>query len=473
MLALLVFSCALFAESRIEALVPHLKGFVEEKAEKALGGKFDISIGGVEGGLVHSLTLKDCRIRDKSGLFLFQSLDIIRIKSGYTVWNFIADKISRRPALEMFSRDSDVYITFASNKMGFKGAAGFKGNLDNSQVRGYVEPNGGGRIDFIGAIRESSFSIELKLKGGTVTLDGVLADDDTMSLNVRTNHYNFYGFDLVCDAVIGSTIERDSKGKFIAIEGDLGTKSFILNYRPLPDLKGHFRFADRKAEVTRFSVGNGISGHGTFFTARPYRINATILANNANLTRLMDDVGVKDSSTILSGMLNGKFSFDGPVDRVKMEGLMELRKGTIGVIDFDSLTATLRGDGPVVYIEESRITRQSGYFALAGQMDMRKFGKASLFEDIKLATSDTAINWDDLDAMDSKGRRVSEILMTKKVSDDVSLGFKRYVPEDSVGEVLKDKDQVALEYKLHDKESLKLMMGQDNDFFGFEHKDRF
>ena len=34
-------------------------------------------------------------------------------------------------------------------------------------------------------------------------------------------------------------------------------------------------------------------------------------------------------------------------------------------------------------------------------------------------------------------------------------------------------DEVQLEYKLHPNDSLKVTVGQDKDFLGLEHKDKF
>ena len=50
---LLIVCVVLFIEDRIEAFVPQMKNFAESRIEDALGGKIKLSIGDVDGGLLH------------------------------------------------------------------------------------------------------------------------------------------------------------------------------------------------------------------------------------------------------------------------------------------------------------------------------------------------------------------------------------------------------------------------------------
>ena len=63
--------------------------------------------------------------------------------------------------------------------------------------------------------------------------------------------------------------------------------------------------------------------------------------------------------------------------------------------------------------------------------------------------------------------------MKKKINDDIDIDFKKFTSEDTIDESLKYGDEVQLEYKLHPNDSLKVMVGQDKEFLGIEHKDKF
>jgi hypothetical protein len=193
-------------------------------------------------------------------------------------------------------------------------------------------------------------------------------------------------------------------------------------------------------------------------------------ADNAPLNSLLADLGVR-GTPVLTGIMNGSFLLRGPASKVRSESRFEIRGGAICGLDFKRLTASLKGEGPILRIEDSRIERESGYFILAGEIDLAKWGRTSMFEDVRLVSSDTAIIWDGWNVARMKG--VREETMQKRMTDDVNLGFKKFYAENILDETAREGDEVELEYKLHSKDSLKLSVGQDNTFFGLEHRDKF
>jgi hypothetical protein len=169
--------------------------------------------------------------------------------------------------------------------------------------------------------------------------------------------------------------------------------------------------------------------------------------------------------------MNGKFGLKGLLDNIKSDTHLEIRKGAMSTLDFDFLSADFKGEGPVLRIEESRITRESGSFAIAGEIDLRKAGKPTLFDNLKMASDDRAINWDSLGTQSVRGRQ--EVHMNKKIIDGINVDFRKFLDEDRIDEGSRYDDEMKLEYKLDTNESLQMMLGSGNDFFGLEHKDRF
>jgi len=205
--------------------------------------------------------------------------------------------------------------------------------------------------------------------------------------------------------------------------------------------------------------------------SKRYNTDFTLTINNLSLGWLLLGLGAKDPSAILTGTVNGKLDFKGSIEKLRSNIQLDIRKGTIAGLDFDNLSAHMKGEGPIIRIEDSRITRQSGYFALAGEMDLRKMGKTNLFNNIKIITDERAITWDGLNVTKIQG--MQEVKMEKKLSDDINIDFKKFVADEKVDESSRYGDEVQLEYKLQPNDSLKMMVGAERDFFGFEHKDKF
>ena len=108
---------------------------------------------------------------------------------------------------------------------------------------------------------------------------------------------------------------------------------------------------------------------------------------------------------------------------------------------------------------------------MAGEIDFRKMGKSTLFQDLKIASDDKAITWDEWDV--EKLQDTHQIRMKKRISEDVNIDFKKFIAGERIDESIRGTDEIQLEYKLHPNNSLKMVVWQDRDFLGFEHKDKF
>lgn len=448
-ISLLLAACIiLFFESRIEAFVPQLKNFAEIEIGQTFGSNAKLSIGNIDGGIVRPLVLNDVAIRNDKDLV------INSIRTNYRIWDLLFKRVGK----------SCVYIDFAVRNKEISGLVKVEGSFFDSNVKGYINLYKN-RFDFDGRIKENSFDIELRPSSGTLRAKGKISDDGTLTVNFKINHLKFYGYDIVCEANSKNGITADH------LDGEFETHNTILDYKPFLDFKASYKIFRGVAEIIDLKGGDIFKVYGKVFLKKPHNIALTLLVNNMNLNWFMTSLGAPGASSIISGTMNAKFDLKGPVEKLKLNAHMEIRKGTISELDFDTLTASLKGDLPFIRIEDSRITRESGYFVLAGEMDLRKFGKAGLFSNIKIASDDKAITWDNWNT--SRAQNVQEVKMTKKLNEDVNLDFKKYIAEEKIDESIRDKDEVGFEYKLHPNDSLKMSVGQDKEFFGFEHKDKF
>jgi len=464
-------SLMLFVESRIESLVPQIKSLAESRIEKAFGNKFEISIGSVEGGLVTPLVLNGCAIKAKDGISFFDSVNILSIKSNYRIWDIFSGENKGNHILDFFSRGSSIDINFADKNSDTSGFIRFSGDLAASDIKGHIDIYGKERIGFIGSIRADRFDVELKTSRGNIKASGELSDDLTLTANLKTSHFKLYGFDINCEASLRNKFLSGGSLDSLSLEGGFETKSLVVNYKVFPDISAAYKIAEGKVSISRFSISNGINLRGEALLRQPHDVDIVLTMDNINITKALSDMGVSNSSNYLTGTLNGKLELKGPISKSSLDAKIEMRKGTIATLDYDYLTVHLKGDGPILRIEESRITRPSGYFSLAGEIDLRKIGKTAILEDIKITTSESAILWDDLDTSTWKG--VKELSLTKRVSEEFSFGFKTFIADNVIDESLRDTNEMALEYKLQPNDSLKVMVGQDKNFFGLEHKDKF
>lgn len=472
-LSILFILCfILFIEERIEAFVPEVKNFAELKVEEALNGRVRFSIGSLEGGILNPITVNDIRIKDNLDSLILPYLVISSIRTNYRIWDvlFVKKDISAIPIFVSGVKRVDANFTTVGKDV--SGFVRVENDSNTLRVTGYVNLLYEDRVDFNGAVKEDSFDIEIRPRRGTIKAEGKISEEGVMTVNFKTTHLKLGDFDIVCDGVLKNKITKDPGFSGPSrMEGEIETRNLLLNYKPFLDLKMSYSLCDGILEISNLALADIVRGHGKIDLSKHYNTDFVLTANNLSLSWLLLGLGVKDAASILTGTMNGKFNFKGPIGNLKSNIQFDIRKGTIAKLDFDYLSVHMKGDGPIIRIEDSRITRESGYFALGGEMDLRRMRKSNLFDNIRIATDERAITWDGLNITKVQGAQ--EVRMEKRLSDEINIDFKKFITDDKVDESMHYGDEVQLEYKLHPNDSLKVMVGAEKDFFGIEHKDKF
>jgi len=471
LILLMAICLALFFENRLEAFIPHLKNFAIMKIEEALDGRVKLSIENIDGGIIHPIAFENIRIMDTKNAPLFPAITIRSIKTNYRIWDLIFRNKNNELLMRSILGDSHIDMTFVTNNKDVSGFVRFNRASEGLKAAGFVKIFGKETIDFNGIIRDDSFDIELKPKVGSLKMESSISESGDLITNFKVSHLELRGFDIVCDGILKNTVTVSADNSSNCIEGTLEARNFMLNYKPFLDLKASYKISNGILTIKDLGLSDTVKISGSISAKKPYDTDMRIIVNNVSLVWLVTSLGAKEGDSAVSGTMNGKFEIKGPIDKLVSKSVLEIRKGMISTLDFDYLTLNLKGEGPIIRIEESRITRQSGYFTLAGEMDLNKIGKDIFFKDIKITSDDRAITWDGWDVSRLQG--ADEVRMKKRLSEDINVDFKKFESSRKVDESMAYRDEVQLEYKLHANESLKMMVGKDRDFLGFEHKDRF
>ncbi|MDD5428501.1 MAG: hypothetical protein PHI58_04615 [Candidatus Omnitrophica bacterium] len=474
---LLCVCVILFIEDRIEAFIPEMKNFAESRIESAFGGNIKLSIGEIDGGLLHTITLNNISIGNAKGVAIIPAIEINSIKTSYRVWDLIraaaaARSKDPREVSKLLAGVSRLDINFVTRNNEISGFVRLANRAGELSAKGHVNLFSGNRIDFTGKIKDGLYDIEMRPKRGLFKAHGIVSKDGSLDADFKVYHIDLGGHDLVCDGVFRSVITNSGiEVRRPVIHGTIDTNNTVLNYKPFLNLKAAYNISDGYLTISDLSFSDILKGTGTFQLREPFNTNAVLTANNLSLSWLALALGVKDASSMLSGTTNARFEFKGPIANLRSTATLDIRKGTIATLEFETLSARFKGEGSLIRIEDSRITRESGYFVLAGDMDLKKIGKLSLFENIRIEGDDKAVNWDGWHT--SKTQNINETTMKKRINDEINLNFKKFTDEDNIDETLKYGDEVQLEYKLHPNDSLTVHVGQDKDFMGIEHKNKF
>ena len=462
---LLVVSVIAFFESRIEAFAPELKTLAEERIEGIFGRNFDISIGSIDGGIVRPIALRDVRIlskaREKYRSRLFWIKNMV---SNYRVWDLaFPGSFKRGPRIE---------IDFETKNRELSGFVTLEGTIDNAAVRGYVRVFGSSKIEVEGRLENGIARLILRPKSGLIKIESNFAAGcEVLLISVKANHFKLWDVDIAGDVVIRNIAVKNSiDSKDECLEGDIEATNVIVNYKPFFDLKASYRISKETLEVSNLDLGHMFYLNGKFGLREPHLMDVVAVTDNMNMSQVLSCVNAGYGSYV-SGNLNSKTELKGTIKNLKTNIRLEMKKARIGEVSFEYLSVSLKGDGPIMRIEDSRIIRESGPVVLGGEMDLRRIGKENIFENIKVLNGENTMAWDGWET--AKWQDVREFRMTKNVTGDFNVGFKKYVNDDRVDESLRERDQFELGYNLHPNDSIKVKFAPNSNFFGLEHKDKF
>ncbi|MDP3730620.1 MAG: hypothetical protein Q8R14_03735 [Candidatus Omnitrophota bacterium] len=461
---MLAVSFIAFFESRIEAFAPELKVLAEERIESIFGRNIDISIGSIDGGIVRPITLRDVRISgNKREKRQSRLLWIKGIVSNYRVWDLVfPSDFKRKPRIE---------IDFETRNRELFGFITLEGAIDNAAVRGHVKIFGSDKIGLEGRLKNGIARLILRPESGLVKIESNFAANGVLLISVRMSHFKLRDVDIAGNVVIRNiAVKSSTDQKDECLEGDIEATNVIVNYKPFFDLKASYRISNETLEVSDLDLGHMFYLNGKFGLREPHIVDIVAVADNMNMPQVLSAINAGYGSYV-SGTMNLKLELKGTIDNLKSNIRLEMKKGHVGEVSFDYLSASLKGDGPIMRIEDSRVIRESGPVVLGGEMDLRRMGKDSVFENIKVLNGENTMAWDAWET--AKWQDVREFRMTKNVAGGFNIGFKKYVNDNSVDESLRERDQLEFGYNLHPNDSIKVKFAPDSSFFGLEHKDKF
>jgi len=461
---LLVISIIAFFESRIEAFAPELKILAENRIEGILGRNLDISIGSIDGGIVRSIALRDVRIlsngseKYKSRIFWIKSM-----VSNYRIWDLAFP--------DCFKRVPRIDIDFETKNRELSGFITLEGAIDNAAVRGYVRIFGSDSIEVDGRLKNGIARLILRPKSGLIKIESNFAANGVLLISVKVSHFKLRDVDIAGDVVIRNiSVKNSIDPKDECLEGDIEATNVIVNYKPFFDLKASYRISKEVLEVLNLDLGHMLYLNGKIGLSEPHLMDMVAVTDNMNMPQVLSSISPGYGSHV-SGTMNSKTELKGTIKNLKTNIRIDMRKARIGELNFEYLSLSLKGDGPIMRIEDSRIIRESGPVVLGGEIDLRRIGKDSIFEHVKVLNGENTIVWDGWET--AKWQDVREFRMTKNVAGGFNVGFKKYTNDDRVDESLRERDQFELGYNLHPNDSIKVKFADNSNFFGLEHKDKF
>jgi hypothetical protein len=281
------------------------------------------------------------------------------------------------------------------------------------------------------------------------------------------NHVDFFSKDLISDIKI--VAEAKKQRDVYALKSDIRFENIILDYKPFTDVRMIFFSRASVLDVLSLEIGEGIRFHGKIITEPPYDVDVSLSVNNIDLSTAFRSEGMPVNNE-LKGIMNGGLSMKGPFETAESEGRFEVRDGKIGDLVYSYAVVNLKGSGPHLWLEDSKIFKDVGFLLMSGEINLKEIGKKNVMEDIIIETDQKVVIWEGWEVLKPDDSHM--VSATKKVSDDINLNFKTFMEPETLDDSEKT-SEVELEYKLKTSDSLKMKFKDQEEFFGVERKIKF
>ena len=298
------------------------------------------------------------------------------------------------------------------------------------------------------------------LKLGGMNISGAEIDlaKKTFDIKLRLDHAIIKGLDVTGNVAFRGTFEGNllkpgSLAENLSLKGRLTATELVINNIPFHRVKLSFRLKNALLHILEFYADGKLKVYGKAYLKGPlYPIDITVVASNINIAQVLSylDSLKPRREGLYSGLLDAKVLLKGPAASPSVKGDIEIRNGNIKELSFKRMTARFSGIGPMLKIEDSRITKESGFIVLSGDLDVRNLGKPNAFEAVDLEGDEEDIY----------------------LNENLNVGFKDCFSSGNADP--RDKNnEVELGYNMNGGDSLKFRVGEDSGFFGLEHKEKF
>lgn len=467
------------------------------------GGRIFAAASNIAGSWQGAFLAKASNLRFEEGFELYIQDGKIRLFGGMVGFENIYGRLNAsKDSVQFEDLTADAYaipieIKGRADNLSTSPELHLRISSDSTQVRGYMELSGDPLnprlelslkpLNFHEIYAKgyySSLKNSLELEEIYVGLDAAarLQGDETIkpraklicdlsrlpayALLLKLNHLSLGTNDLLSDVILSGEFKGFGD---VLMDGEVSISNTILNYKPFPDTVISYAIMHDVIKIKEFKLGETISAAGSLPLKKDLELDLVLHLKNLDLENIFA-YSIEEAPSI-SGIVDGTLNIKGHPAKPSLSGHFESNGGRMGPLSYDALILNLSGEPPVVHFKDSRLVKNETTFSLEGDMDLRRFGKSRIFENVKITSPDKMIVWDGWDI--TKGKEEPKLSLGRDVGDSFHIDFNTFLERDTDLSDEKPKGEVELGYKVTDDGVFKVRFKEDERFLGLEHKKKF
>lgn len=463
LLVALVAAAALFVQQRKEFLIAEAHRSLEQILSHE--SEMEVTIGKVGGNLAGEVRFEDVRILRRgieapSERLVFSAK---RVSVHYRFIDFLSKKFGSKILIEM-DRPSLIW----------------RPRLRMSAD--YEFPFLEWMRDWAASQRDNivlhAKDLEVMAPATGIRIEGVELSygANRLSAAVPLRHLTFGSMDVSTVIKAEGEFKLGLFGGQDSIDGEIGTEGTVINWSPLPEeSKFTFQFSRSGFRLSPSRVLGGIDLEGEIDFRRDLETRWSLTAENYPLSNLAF-LFKSSLEKVLPSHADVELRFEGPMLSPSVQGRARIYNGHVGKKTFKAMDLNVSGVYPTVHLENSRLLLQDdSVMRFADRtLEFRELFRDKTYSSLVNDAQQEMVAWGDWEIRrDRDIKDQSQVLVERAFGDRARVNLHEYREESTIQNPETQKLEVGLEYRLTDKNKLKLGVREDDKFVGVERKMTF
>ena len=207
--------------------------------------------------------------------------------------------------------------------------------------------------------------------------------------------------------------------------------------------------------------------------AFPYRTAVALNLNRLDLGEIADWIP-RQSSSKLSGKVQGKVEVSGFLGRITSSGELIAGDGRFGRLQFDRIAIRFHGKGPFLQMENSHLAGRGGMMQMEGLLDVRRIGQPDFFRHVKLSPMPGAggnldvAGFQVLTAPGDSGVQLQTTAPGNKTTIGVAYQMDTQIPQEPV-----EREGLEVKHAVTPEQNVKIKIEKEERIIAVEHRKKF
>ncbi len=318
--------------------------------------------------------------------------------------------------------------------------------------------------------------LELTAEPIGLTLEGIQLtyENNRVEMEVPLRHLAVAGFDLTTTFKASGEYEAGFLGRSDTLVGQIRTEGTVINWTPAPDESSfEFELSDAQFTVLSSSFFGGFEMTGAIDLSDGCDLRGRITAVRYPLKKLNLLLGTTNAP--LAGCLDMDLWAEGNLLSPSMRVRAHLTEGLIGKRSFQAMDINAAGVYPTMRIENSRLLMPDGgamHFA-EKTVEFKELFREKMYEGLVSGAAQDTVVWGDWEfkrPLKTGVDATPEVLVLRSLGESANLKVSEYQSKERLDGSVAQQAEVGFEYKLRDKNTVKIGLRDDEQYVGIEQK---